>query len=263
MHFRSCGGELNRSPRLYHSGDVSDLSWLVGRLVDECPDRLLGLVGVSLGGNVLLRWLGERGEAVPPQVRAAVGISVPFDLAAAAAVLDRGVRRHLYTRHFLATMRAKLRAKAAMYRGMLDLEAAGRARTFREWDRLVTAPLYGFTDERDYWIRCSSAPVLGGIRRPCLLINALNDPFVPPASLPFRAVRTSRWLEAVFAPQGGHAGFLEGPWGARSWAERRAADFLVRYLAPPVAPGRVSAAVAGSPGAGLGGVAAGRAPSPA
>jgi uncharacterized protein len=233
LHFRTCSGELNRSPRLYHSGDTGDLDWLVQRLIAERPNVPISLVGVSLGGNVALRWLGERGEAVTPQVRAAVAISVPFDLAAAAAVLDRGLRRRLYTEHFLVTMRAKVGAKAAMYRDLIDLGAIARARTFREWDRFVTAPLYGFADERDYWQRCSSGPLLSAIRRPCLLINALNDPFVPPASLPLEAVRGSPWLQAAFVPEGGHAGFLEGPRGDRSWAERRAIAFLAGHLAPP------------------------------
>jgi predicted alpha/beta-fold hydrolase len=236
LNFRTCSGELNRSPRLYHSGDTSDLDWLVQRLTGERPDRPIGLVGVSLGGNVVLRWLGERGEALATGVRAAVAISVPFDLAAAAAVLDRGLRRRLYTEHFLGTMRAKVRAKAGMYRELMDLDAIARARTFQEWDRFVTAPLYGFADERDYWQRCSSGPVLTAIRRPCLLINALNDPFIPQGSLPRAAVSGSRWLEAAFVPEGGHAGFLEGPRGGRSWAERQALAFLARHLASPPSP---------------------------
>jgi predicted alpha/beta-fold hydrolase len=230
LHFRTCGGEINCSPRLYHSGDTADLQWVAGRLIAQEPDRPFGLVGVSLGGNVMLRWLGERGEALAAEVKAAVAISVPFDLAAAAAVLDRGLRRWLYTEHFLGTMRAKVKAKADMYRDLIDLPAIARARTFREWDRFVTAPLYGFADERDYWERCSSGPVLSAIRRPCLLINAVNDPFVPAASLPIEAVRGSRWLETAFVPQGGHAGFLEGR-GERSWAERRAVDFLAAHVA--------------------------------
>jgi len=230
LHFRSCGGEINRSPRLYHSGDTADLDWLISRLGRERPAGRLGLAGVSLGGNVILRWLGERREDVPPQVRVAAAISVPFDLASAARVLDRGLRRVLYTEHFLRTMRAKIRAKIAMYAGIVDVGAVARARTFAEWDRLVTAPLYGFADERDYWARCSSGPVLDRIRRPCLLINAANDPFVPRESLPVEAVRRSRWLEAAFVPEGGHAGFLEGVGRACSWAERRTVDFIARHL---------------------------------
>jgi len=229
VHFRSCSGELNRLPRLYHSGETSDLDWVIGRLLAAMPLRRLGLVGVSLGGNVALKWLGERGEAVPAGVAAAVAISVPFDLEACAKVLDRGVNRALYTAHFLRTMKAKLRAKAALYAGRVDLAGALAARTFKEYDRLVTARIFGFADERDYWSRSSSGPFLSAIRRPTLLINAVNDPFVPPETLPRAEVERSPWLEAHFPAEGGHAGFLEGGAGP-SWAERRAVAFLARHL---------------------------------
>src|SRR5206468_1389583 len=197
LNFRSCSGELNRAPRLYHSGETSDLDWLIGRLLQREPSLRLGLVGVSLGGNVALKWLGERGEGAPAQVAGAVAISTPFDLAACAGVLDQGLCRSLYT---------------------------------AEYDRVVTAPLFGFSDERDYWTRSSSGRYLAGIRRPCLLINAMNDPFVPPSSLPTDAVARSSWLEALFPREGGHAGFLEGPLGRRSWAEHRTLAYLRGHL---------------------------------
>ena len=230
LNFRSCSGELNRAPRLYHSGETSDLDWVIGRLLQPEPSLRLGLVGVSLGGNVALKWLGERGERAPAQVAGAVAISTPYDLAACAGVLDRGLCRSLYTAEFLRTLKAKIRAKAHLYDGQVDLKAALRARTFAEYDRVVTAPLFGFSDERDYWTRSSSGRYLAGIRRPCLLINAMNDPFVPPSSLPTDAVARSSWLEALFPREGGHAGFLEGPLGRRSWAERRALAFLQGHL---------------------------------
>ena len=230
LNFRSCGGELNRAPRLYHSGETSDLDWVIGRFLQREPSLRLGLVGVSLGGNVALKWLGERGEAAPAQVAGAVAISTPFDLAACAGVLDRGLARLLYTAEFLRTLKAKIRAKAHLYDGRVDMKAALRARTFAEYDRVVTAPLFGFADERDYWTRSSSGRYLAGIRRPCLLINAVNDPFVPDSSLPVDAVARSPWLEALAPREGGHAGFLEGPLGRRSWAERHALAFLHRLL---------------------------------
>ena len=230
LNFRSCSGELNRAPRLYHSGETSDLHWIIGRLLVREPSLRLGLVGVSLGGNVALKWLGERGEEAPAQAAAAVGISTPFDLAVCARALDRGLARSLYTAEFLRSLKAKVRAKAHLYDGRVDMKAAFRARTFAEYDRFVTAPLYGFADEHDYWTRCSSRAYLARIRRPCLLINAVNDPFIPAASLPEEAVVRSPWLAALFPGQGGHAGFLEGPLGRRSWAERHALAFLRRHL---------------------------------
>ena len=230
LNFRSCSGELNRAPRLYHSGETSDLDAIIQWILEREPTLSLGLVGVSLGGNVALKWLGERGAGAPPQLVGAVAISTPFDLAACAGVLDRGLPRALYTRQFLRTLKAKVRAKARLYDGRVDTDAALRARTFREYDRLVTAPLHGFVDEHDYWTRSSSGAYLPAIRRPCLVISALNDPFMPPSGLPREAVGRSPWLEALFPPEGGHAGFLEGPLGRRSWAERQALAFLHRHL---------------------------------
>ena len=235
FHFRSCSGELNRGPRLYHAGETSDLDWVIGRLIQREPATPLGLVGVSLGGNVALKWLGERGEGAPAQVRAAATISTPFDLTACALSLDRGLNRPLYTARFLRSMRAKVRAKRRLYDGLVNVPAALRARTFAVYDRLATAPINGFADERDYWARASSGPYLARIRRPCLLINAANDPFVPAVTLPTAVVAGSPWLEAAFLPEGGHVGFLEAPWGRRSWAERHALAFLHRQLLSPAA----------------------------
>jgi hypothetical protein len=232
MNFRSCSGELNRTPRLYHSGETSDLDLVLRRLLDREAGASIGVVGISLGGNVALKWLGEQGDGAPAPVRAAVAISTPFELAECARMLDAGLPRLLYTENFLRTMKPKVHAKARLLDGRLDLAAVRRARTFTEYDRAVTAPIFGFADERDYWARSSSRPFLPKIRRPTLLINAVNDPFIPPSALPEAEVAASAWLEAAFAPEGGHAGFLEGPWGHRSWAERRALTFLHDHLLP-------------------------------
>ncbi len=162
----------------------------------------------------------------------AVAISTPFDLTACAEVLDRGFNRTVYTGSFLRTMKAKIRAKTHLYDGRIDVAAVLRSRTFTEYDRWFTAPINGFADERDYWSRASSAPYLERIRRPTLLINAANDPFLPGERLPTAEVARSRWLEAAFVEQGGHVGFLDGPLGRSSWAERRALAFLRRLLLP-------------------------------
>jgi predicted alpha/beta-fold hydrolase len=147
-------------------------------------------------------------------------------------VLDRGFNRTVYTESFLRTMKAKIRAKIHLYDGRIDVAAVLRSRTFTEYDRRFTAPINGFADERDYWSRASSAPYLERIRRPTLLINAANDPFLPGERLPTAEVARSRWLEAAFVEQGGHVGFLDGPLGRSSWAERRALAFLRRLLLP-------------------------------
>ena len=235
LNFRSCSGELNRLLPFYHSGHTADLDEIVRMLVAREPGLRIGAVGVSLGGNVLLKWLGEREGGVPDAVAGAVAISVPFDLAPCAQALDRGFCRLVYATNFLGTMRAKVRLKADRDPGLrevIDLALALRAKTFAEYDRAVTAPLNGFADERDYWTRASSAPYLRRIRRPTLLVNALDDPIVPREALPDPA-ELPPWVRAEYIPHGGHAGFLEGrwPWRIRSWAERRAVEFLAPLVA--------------------------------
>ena len=231
LNFRSCSGELNRAARFYHSGETADLDSIVNALLEREPAVRLGAVGVSLGGNVLLKWLGERETGAPTQLVAAVGISAPFDLTECVRVLDRGIRRVVYTGNFLRSMRDKVRRKAAAHPGFVDLGAAQRARTFAEYDRAVTAPLNGFADERDYWTRASSKPYLPQIHRPTLLINALDDPIVPANALPDPATLPA-CVRADFVPRGGHAGFLHGrwPWAIESWAERRAIDFIATAI---------------------------------
>jgi predicted alpha/beta-fold hydrolase len=233
LNFRSCSGELNRLPRFYHSGETGDLDFVVDRLVRRERDLILYAVGVSLGGNVLLKWLGERGAGAPAALRGAVGISVPFDLAACAAVLDRGFRRRIYTENFLRTLRSKVARKARDHPGFVDVPAALAARTFAEYDAVVTAPLGGFADAADYWARSSSGPWLGHIRRPTLLLNARDDPFVPVHTLPDPQSLPAH-VRAEFTDHGGHAGFIEGrtPWRVTSWAEGRALDFLAGLPAP-------------------------------
>jgi predicted alpha/beta-fold hydrolase len=231
LNFRSCSGESNRLPRFYHAGDTGDLDAVVRMLTDRRPTVRIGAVGVSLGGNVLLKWLGELGLDTPKQVGAAVGISVPFDLQACARARDQGFQRMVYTARFMRSFKRKIRTKLPRYPGFVDVGAAMRARTFAEYDRDVTAPLCGFVDEIDYWVRSSSGPLLERIRRPVLVINALDDPFVPSPALPDRATLPP-WVTAEFTPRGGHAGFIEGrwPWASTSWAERRAVDFLASRL---------------------------------
>jgi len=227
LNLRSCSGELNRLPRFYHSGDTGDLGCIVDHLLGREPRTPLGIVGVSIGGNMLLKWLGERGPDAPGGVRGAVALSVPFDLVACARTMDRGICRLLYTTNFLRTMRRKAVLKARRFPGFVDLEAVRRARTFAAYDRALTAPLHGFGDEMDYWVRASSRPYLPAIRRPTLLVNALDDPFVPAGVLP-EVGSLPPGVTAEFPRHGGHVGFVEGrwPWAVRSWAERRAMEFL-------------------------------------
>jgi predicted alpha/beta-fold hydrolase len=235
LNFRSCGGELNTLPRFYHSGDTGDLDEIVRTLIAREPDVRLGIVGISIGGNVLLKWLGELKAEAPAQVLAAATLSVPFDLTACAGVLDRGFAKLVYTANFMRTMRRKVAEKARVHPGFVDVAAVRKARTFAVYDTLVTAPLSGFADARDYWRRASSLPYLGAIARPTLMLNAHDDPFIPPGSLP-GPQDLSPHVRLIVTPRGGHVGFLEGwwPWTARSWAERRAIEFLADRFPPPL-----------------------------
>jgi predicted alpha/beta-fold hydrolase len=212
-HFRGCSGVLNRLPRAYHSGDSAELDWILRRL------QPTSAVGVSLGGNVLLKWLGETGSKAG--IHKAVAISAPLDLAASGRALDRGVNRRLYTRLFLATLKAKAFAKVTLRQLALDERRLARVRTLHEFDDMVTAPLHGFRDADDYWARASSRPWLGKIAVPTLLINARNDPFLPAAALEgIGGLPAGVVLE--FPRAGGHAGFP----GRGHWLARRVLDFL-------------------------------------
>jgi predicted alpha/beta-fold hydrolase len=215
-HFRGCSGVINRLPRAYHSGDSEELDWILRRLR---PDFA---VGVSLGGNVLLKWLGERGSEAATIVQRAAAASAPLDLAAAGRALDRGVNRRLYTRVFLTTLKAKVFAKMALRRVAINERRLARARTLHEFDDLFTAPQHGFRDADDYWARASSAPWLEHIRVPTLVLNALNDPFLPRAALQSATRKVSSDVVLEFPESGGHAGFP----ARDQWLARRVFAFL-------------------------------------
>lgn len=215
-HFRGCSGEVNHLPRAYHSGDSAELDWILRRLA---PDFA---AGVSLGANVLLKWLGEQGASAARLVGRAAAASAPLDLAASGNALDRGLNRRLYARHFLVTMKAKARTKVELHRLSLDLARLARARTLREFDDLVTAPLHGFRDADDYWERASSAPWLEHVRVPTLVLNARNDPFLPEAELQRATRRASSDVVLEFPATGGHAAFP----GRGHWLAHRMLEFF-------------------------------------
>jgi hypothetical protein len=214
-HWRGCSGEANRLARAYHSGDSEELDWLLARF-GEPVDAL----GVSLGGNVLLKWLGERGSAATARVRRAAAVSAPLDLGAAARALDRGVNRLLYTRMFLDTLKPKSLAKLERFPGLYDAGRLRRARTFREFDDLVTAPLHGFRDAEHYWRASSSGAYLAQVRVPTLLVNARNDPFLPEPALLAAAAQAAPCVQLDFPRSGGHVGF------PARWLARRLMDFF-------------------------------------
>lgn len=203
-HFRGCSGEINRLPRAYHSGDSAEVDWILKRAATRLPPALYA-VGVSLGGNALMKWAGERGGDARRVVRAVASVCSPLDLAASGKALGRGLNM-FYTRMFLDTLKRKSAAKLARFPRIFDGEQMRRARNLHEFDNVVTAPLHGFRDTDDYWARAAAKPWLGRIAIPALVLNSTNDPFVPAASLP-TAHEVSQSVDLEQPPAGGHVGF--------------------------------------------------------
>ncbi|MGZ8274293.1 MAG: YheT family hydrolase [Burkholderiaceae bacterium] len=207
VHFRGCSGEPNLMLRAYHSGDSEEGDWVLRTIRRRWPSARLHAVGVSLGGNMLAKWLGERGEDAG-FVTAAASIGSPLDLVAGGHAIGRGFNR-LYTRMFLATLKAKARDKAARFGYAIDADVLRRARDLYDFDNLFTAPVHGFRDTLDYWTRASAKPLLGNVRVAHLVLNARNDPFVPAESLP-RAGDVSAAVTLEQPMEGGHIGFASG-----------------------------------------------------
>lgn len=231
--FRTCGPTPNRLPRSYHSGETSDALHVITRLASESTAPL-GVVGVSLGGNVLCKLLGEARDQLPDIVRGAVAISVPYDLARASRWIGRGFGV-VYERTFLRTLIPKALDKIARHPELAPLTSVRTARTLWEFDDHFTAPLHGFADARDYYTRASSAQFVADAQRPLLLLSAVDDPFLPRDVLGEVAsrVRGNAFITTEFPVKGGHVGFVSGgtPWRADYYAESRAAQFLEQQFA--------------------------------
>ena len=221
-HFRGCSGELNLAPRAYHSGDFEEIGWILARMRERldadsgadaansarAPAPMLA-VGISLGGNALMRWAGEAGSDAARLVAAIASVSAPLDMASGGVAIGRGFNRIAYTRMFLATMKPKALAKLDQHPGLFDREAMLRVRDLYTFDSLFTGPLHGFRDADDYWAQGSAKPHLHRIRIPALALNALNDPFVPAVDLPREGAvgnHVTLWQPA----HGGHVGFPAG-----------------------------------------------------
>ena len=207
-HFRGCSGELNRAPRAYHSGDHAEVGWFLAGLAARHGGPVLA-AGVSLGGNALMRWAGEVEGDAARVARAVVSICAPLDLSASGQAMGQGFNRWVYTRRFLATMKPKALAKWQQYPGLFHRERLAAARTLYDFDNVFTAPLHGFRDADDYWARASAKPHLRRVCIPALALNARNDPFVPPSSLP-RTAEVAPSIELWRPAHGGHVGFPQG-----------------------------------------------------
>jgi uncharacterized protein len=214
-HWRGCSGEPNLRPRAYHSGDSTELDWILRKV--RTP---VDAIGVSLGGNVLLKWLGERGGEARGIVRRAAAVSAPLDLPASGGALDRGLNRLLYTRMFLATLKPKSLAQLERFPGLFDAARVRGATSFRDFDDAYTAPLHGFRDVEHYWSSAASGPWLERIAVPTLVLNARNDPFLPEKDLLAATSKAARCVQLEFPRRGGHVGF------PASWLARRLIEFF-------------------------------------
>ncbi len=224
-HFRGCSGEPNRLPRAYHSGDSAEIDWVLRRMRTLFPQRPLFAAGISLGGNALLKWAGEQEGAARDVVQAAAVVCAPLDLTAAGRALQRGFNR-VYAKRFLFTLKPGALAKLERFPGLFDRGRMLASTTLYEFDDAVTAPMHGFRDAADYWLRASSKPWLPGVRLPTLVLNALNDPFLPRQALPMpQQVSASVTLD--YPEGGGHVGFVSGAFpGHLDWLPQRLLSFF-------------------------------------
>ena len=230
VYFRGCSGEINRLRRAYHSGDSAEIDWILRRFKQQRPTANLFAVGISLGGNALLKWLGEQRAQASSVISAAAAVSAPVDLMTAGDALGGGFNM-VYTRNFLVTMKRKTLAKLERYPDLCDRKVMLAARTLREFDNVVTAPLHGYRDTDDYWTRASAKPLLVQIAAPTLMINAQNDPFLPARVLP-RADEVSDAVRLEFPATGGHVGFVSSPFPGRiDWLPQRMLGFFRKTLA--------------------------------
>ncbi|WP_250208049.1 alpha/beta fold hydrolase [Curvibacter sp. CHRR-16] len=210
-HFRGCSGELNHAPRAYHSGDYEEIDWMLQQVRSRVYGPILG-IGVSLGGNALLRWAQECSTS--PLLHAVVALCAPLDLTAASHQLAHGVNRWIYTRHFLRTMVPKGLRKALQFPGLLNEQQLNSARDLRDFDAAFTAPLHGFSSAAQYWVVCSAGRYMRRIQHAALVVNTANDPLVPVSSLPAPAevpTHVAMWRPLT----GGHVGFSDPRWPAQ------------------------------------------------
>jgi len=232
--FRSCGGEPNRSRRSYHSGETTDLAFALDHLSRRFAQPDILLAGASLGGNVLLKYLGEQGREVSPQIKGAVAVSVPFDLSRSSRHIGKGFAR-VYQWHFLRSLRRKALAKIERYPELATPEQLRKATTIFAFDDCFTAPVHGFHGAEDYYSRSSSIHWIGQISIKTLLLSAVDDPFLPGDVLDAvrAAAANNPEIELEFTPKGGHVGFIAGrtPLDPVYYLERRTGDFLASQLA--------------------------------
>ncbi len=235
MNYRGCSDEPNRLPRSYHGGASDDVLAIMQRLCAARPVRPFAAVGFSIGGNMLMKLMGEDAARLPAPLAAAVAISPPFDLARCAAFLDRPFRPQGVYRHaLLRVLRPKALDTLSRFPGCIPASVADlrAAATFAAFDGIYTAPIHGFEDAADYWHRASGGRFLESIDRPMLILSAADDPFFPADYVPRDAIAANPHLTLALADRGGHCGFVSGPaWSPTFWAEQATVAYLASHLA--------------------------------
>lgn len=204
INFRSCSGEPNLLPNSYHSGFTSDLDFYLNYINPQY--NAIYAIGFSLGGNVLLKYLGSS-TTIASNLKASCAVSVPIDLKGSAMELNKGVNK-IYQKRFLNSLRKKIQYKSQQFPQLIIDKYLQSITNFKQFDDAYTAPLHGFSSAEDYWEKCSSINVLHKINIPTLLVNAKNDPFLSPSCFPYFDAVDHPFLHAAFTNFGGHVGYM-------------------------------------------------------
>jgi predicted alpha/beta-fold hydrolase len=224
-NMRGCSGEPNKKLRFYHSGATEDLNAVIKHVIDRGEHDVIGLVGFSLGGNLTLKYLGERGQKVDPAITRAVACSVPCDLRAGAVQMAKLANR-IYMIRFLRMLHEKVKTKMVIMPAKISDRGYRRIKTFKDFDDRYTAPIHGFRDAEDYWSQASSKPYLSNITIPALLVNAENDPFLSKPCYPIKEAAASSSFFLEIPKSGGHVGFISFNKSGEYWFESRVVSFL-------------------------------------
>ncbi len=225
FNLRSCSGEDNRLLGGYHSGNTDDLNYVIDKIIATQIYKKIAIIGFSIGGNIVLKYAGEKGDSIHPIISHVIGFSVPSELKSCSMEFEKP-KNWIYLQQFLLSLKPKARNKAQKFPGSFDLKKALAARNFREFDSAYTGPINGFKDCFDYWEKASCLPLLKNITIPTLLINAKDDTFLAPECFPYELAKTQPNFHLEITAKGGHLGFMAPDNEGYLWTERRAWDFV-------------------------------------
>ena len=228
-NYRGCSGEMNKQPRLYHSGATDDLQTVITYALATGQYQSVALVGFSLGGNITLKYMGEQGTNLHPVIKAAVTFSTPLDLSAGSDRISEP-DNWLYEYRFLKKLKAKLRLKQIQFPDKFNLHDVNNVTKLREFDDKYTGPLHGFKDANDYYAQCSSIRFVSSITRPTLIVNAKNDPFLPKECYPYELLKEHRQVTLETPDRGGHVGFFTVNNDGIYWSDERAIKFISTHF---------------------------------